>query len=97
MFYDVVSELEIAVDKKAWQKHLKELGERVVASVPLEELLAEFLDTYPENIDDIDWEYSPDQFLVCLNDEIEESIPTKNQWRDYRDPDDEEADLEDTF
>ena len=97
MFYDIISELEVAVDKAAWQKHLRQLGERVVASVSIEEILAEFLDTYTENIDDIDWEYSSDQFLVYLNEPIEETIAMKNQWRDYREPEDEDADLEDTF
>ena len=97
MYYDVISELEIAVDRKPWIKWYASQEERVVASVSTEELLAEFLDTYTENIDDIDWEYSPDQFLVCLNEPIEETVASRNQWRDYRDPEDEDVDLEDTF
>lgn len=97
MFYDIISELEIAVDRKAWEKWYKSLDERVKASTSTQELLAEFLDTYTENIDDIDWEYSPDQFLVCLNEPIEETVASRNQRRDYRDPEDEDVDLEDTF
>ena len=97
MFYDVISELEVVVDRKAWEKWYASLGERVIASTTTQELLAEFLDTYTENIDYIDWEYSQSQFLVCLNEPIEETIAMKNQWRDYRDPEDEDVDLEDTF
>lgn len=89
MFYDIISELEIAVDKEAWRKHLKTLGERIVSTVSMNELLAEFLDTYEENLDDIDWEYSPTQFLVSLNEPIEGSVAKKNEWRDYTEPEEE--------
>ena len=98
MYYDRIDDLEVAIDRKDWKNYLKRLGDRVVASVPLEELLAEYLETDSENIDYVDWDYSKEQFRVCLNDEIEESIATKNQWRDYREPEEEsDIDLEDTF
>ena len=97
MFYDVISELEVAVDRNAWENWYAKQDLRWKDCVEIEEVVAEFLDTYTENIDYIDWEYTPEQFRVCLNEPIEETIAMKNQWRDYRDPDDEEVDLEDTF
>lgn len=61
--------------------------------MPKQELLAEFIDTYSDNIDYIDWEYSSEQILVCLNEQIEETVAMKNQWRDYRE-DDSDVEIE---
>ena len=97
MFYDVISELEIAVDRNAWENWYAKQDSRWRDCVKIEEVVAEFLGTYTENIDYIDWEYTPEQFRVCLNDAIEETIAMKNQWRDYTDPEEEMDDDEEDY
>ena len=89
MNYKIIDEngLEVLVDKNAWVNYLKQFSKQDIVYVSKQELLAEFIDTYSDNIDDIDWDYSSDEFLVLLNEPIEETIAMKNQWRDYRDDD----------
>lgn len=98
MQYEIIDEngLEVLVDKNAWANYLKQFSKQDIVYISKQELLAEFIDTYSDNIDDIDWDYSSDKFLVLLNEPIEETIAMKNQWRDYReDEDDTEIEEED--
>jgi hypothetical protein len=87
MYYDIIDDngFEVLVDRKAFENYLKGCKDSIY--VPKQEILAEFIDTYSENIDDIDWNYSSDKILVYLNEPIEETIAMQNQWRDYRDDD----------
>lgn len=89
MNYKIIDEngLEVLVDKNAWVNYLKQFSKQDIVYVSKQELLAEFIDTYSDNIDDIDWDYSSEEFLVLLNEPIEETIAMKNQWRDYREDD----------
>ena len=89
MYYEIIDDngLEVLVDKKAWENYLKQYVKRDTTFVSKQELLAEFIETYSDNIDDIDWDYSSEQILVYLNEPIEETIAMKNQWRDYREDD----------
>ena len=95
MNYKIIDEngLEVLVDKNAWVNYLKQFSKQDIVYVSKQELLAEFIDTYSDNIDDIDWDYSSDEFLVLLNEPIEETIAMKNQWRDYRE-DDSDVEIE---
>ena len=95
MNYKIIDEngLEVLVDKNAWINYLKQFSKQDIVYVSKQELLAEFIDTYSDNIDDIDWDYSSDEFLVLLNEPIEETIAMKNQWRDYRE-DDSDVEIE---
>ena len=95
MNYKIIDEngLEVLVDKNAWVNYLKQFSKQDIVYVSKQELLAEFIDTYSDNIDDIDWDYSSEEFLVLLNEPIEETIAMKNQWRDYRE-DDSDVEIE---
>lgn len=98
MQYEIIDEngLEVLVDKNAWANYLKQFSKQDIVYISKQELLAEFIDTYSDNIDDIDWDYSSNEFLVLLNEPIEETVAMKNQWRDYReDEDDTEIEEED--